>query len=58
MYHLRITPANTRFNPHIWKEGGELTMKQAKHYKKQLEKVRSLYDYRKRFYSKVEIVTV
>lgn len=57
-YCIKVTPVG-RTNSHILHELGVFSNKQtANHYAKETRKCRDLYDKRKKFYSKVEVVTI
>ncbi len=56
MYAIRLTPTNTAFAKHIWKEGGTFeTIEAAEFQAKQLRKMKAIVGKGKQ-YSKVEIV--
>lgn len=58
MYQIKVTPANKRFAPHIWKEGGVIpTNESADHYAHQLRIMKAI-DGKGKMYDKVEVVKV
>lgn len=57
-YYIYVTPSNTNFKPHVWKEGGLFPNKErADNYAKQLRKTKSPYSKRENLYSKVEVIS-
>lgn len=60
MYYIKVTPANKNFQPHLWKEGGLNGLfpkkETAEFYANQMKNMKDLYDKRKKFYSKIEVL--